>query len=78
MLLQVALYHSFYIYLYLYHIFFIHSFLNGHLRCFHVLDTVSSAAMKIGLHLFFELQLCPDTWPGMKLLDLMATIFLIF
>ena len=67
-----------YIYLYLYHVFFIHSFLNGHLCCFHVLDIVSSAAMKIGLHLCFELQLCPDTWPGMKLLDLTATIFLIF
>jgi len=68
----------YYIYLYLYHVFFIHSFLNGHLCCFHVLDIVSSAAMKIGLHLFFEWQLCPDTWPGMKLLDLTATIFLIF
>ena len=42
MLLQIALFHSFfmaewYSIVYMYHIFFIHSSVDGHLGCFHVL-----------------------------------------
>ena len=37
----------------MYHIFFIYSSVDGHLDCFHVLAVVNSAALNIGVHVFF-------------------------
>ena len=34
-------------------LFFIHLSINGHLGCFHILDTVNNAVMNIGVHISF-------------------------
>ena len=39
--------------MYTYHIFFIHSSVDGHLGCVHVLALVNSASVNIGVHVSF-------------------------
>ena len=40
--------------MYIYHIFLIHSSVNGHVGCFHVLAIVDSAVMNIWVHVSFS------------------------
>ena len=40
---------------YMYHNFFIHSSVDGHLGCFHVLAFVNSAAVDNGIHVSFSI-----------------------
>ena len=41
--------------MYIYHNFFIHSSVDGHLGCFHVLAIVNSAARNISIHVSFSI-----------------------
>ena len=63
---------------YMYHIFFIHSSVAGHFSCFHVLAVVKSAAVNIGVHVYFLLQFSSGIRPGVGLLNRMVALFLVF
>ena len=68
MLLQMALFRSFfmteeYSIVYMCHIFFIHSSVDGHLGCFHVLAIVNSAAVNIGVHVSFQIMVFSGYMP---------------
>ena len=47
----------------MYHNFLIHSLIDGHLGCFHVLAIVNSAAMNDGIHVFFSILVSSGYMP---------------
>ena len=47
----------------MYHHFFIHSSVDGHLGCFHVLAVVNSAAMNNGIHVSFSILVSSGYMP---------------
>ena len=82
MLLQMALFRSFYhgvilhrVYVCVYHIFFIHSSLDGYLGCFHVLAIVNIAAVNIGLHMSFRVVVFSGYMPSSVIAGLYGSFF---
>ena len=76
----VYMYIYIHIYTHIYHIFFIHSSVDGHLGCFHILDIVNNAAMNIGVHLSFQISvfIFLDIYPGVEFMDHIFVLFLVF
>ena len=82
MLLQVALFHFFlmaewYSIEYIHHIF-IHSSVDGHLGCCHVLAVVNSAAMNIGVHVSYWIIILSGYTPRAGIAGSHESLFLIF
>ena len=48
----------------MHHSFFIHSSVNRHLGCFHILAIVNSAAMNIGVHVSFSILVSSGYMPS--------------
>ena len=71
MLLQVALFHSFFfmanIPLYICNSFFIHSSVSGHQGCFRVLAVVNSAAVNTGIHVSFSVLFSSGYMPKSRI-----------
>ena len=83
MLLQMALFCSFlmaeqYSIVYMYHIFLIHSFVDGHLGCFHVFAIVNSAAVDIGVHVSFSVKVLSGYMPRSGIAGSYGVLYLVF
>ena len=65
---------------YISHIFFIHSSVDGHLGWFRILDLLNNAAMNIGVHVYFQINVLfsSDVYPGVWLLNYTVVLFLVF
>ena len=58
--------------------FFIHSYVDGHLGSFHVLTTVNSAAVNNGIHVSLSILVSSGYMLRVRLLGHMVVLFLVF
>ena len=65
---------------YLYHIFFIHSSVDRHLSCFHILTIANNASVNIGVHISFQISVTVFfyVYLGVELLVHIVILFLVF
>ena len=69
---------KYYSIVHMYHNFSIHSSVDGHLGCFHVLAIVNSAAMNNGIYISFSIFVSSGCVPRVGLLGHMVVLFLVF
>ena len=62
----------------MYHNFFIHSSVDGHLGCFHVLAIVNSAVMNKGIHVSLSISVSSGYMPRSGIAGHMVVLFLVF
>ena len=59
------------------YIFFIHSSVDGHVGCFHVLAIMNSATVNIGVHVSFLIIVSSGYTPRAGVAAYMVTLFLV-
>ena len=69
---------EYYSIVYMYHNFFIHSSVDGHLHCFHVLVIINRAAVNNGIHVPLSILLFLEYMPRSGIAGHMAVLFLVF
>ena len=72
---------EYYSIVYMYHNFFIHSSVDGHLGCLHVLAIVNSATMNNGVHVSFSILVASGYMPRSGIAGsygAMVLLFLVF
>jgi len=62
----------------MYNVFCIHSSVDGHLCCFHVLAIVNSAMMNTGVHVSFWTMFFSGYTPGVGSQGHMVALFVVF